>query len=31
MLYDNDILLKDLGLTNEEKENLIKELREEFP
>jgi len=31
MLYDIDILLKDLNLTNEEKENIIKELREEFP
>lgn len=31
MLYDIDILLKNLDLTNEEKEKLIKELREEFP
>ena len=31
MLYDIDILLKNLDLTNEEKGKLIKELREEFP
>ena len=31
MLYDIDILLKDLDLTNEEKAKLIKELKEEFP
>ncbi len=31
MLYDIDILLKNLDLINEEKEKLIKELREEFP
>ena len=30
-MYDIDILLKDLDLTNEEKAKLIKELREEFP
>ncbi len=31
MLYDIDILLKDLDLTNKEKEELIKQLKEEFP
>ena len=31
MLYDIDILLKDLDLTNKKKEELIKELKEEFP
>jgi len=31
MLYDIEILLKDLDLTNKEKENLIRELRNEFP
>ena len=31
MLYDIDFLFKDLNLTNKEKDDLIKELREEFP
>jgi len=31
MLYDIEILLNDLDLTNKEKEELIKELKEEFP
>lgn len=31
MLYDIEILLKDLDLTHKEKEELIKELKEEFP
>lgn len=31
MLYDVDTLFKDLNLTNEEKEKIIKELRDEFP
>ncbi len=31
MLYDIEILLEDLNLTIKEKEDLIKELRDEFP
>ncbi len=31
MLYDIEVLLKELNLSKEEKENLINELREEFP
>jgi len=31
MLYNINSLLEDLDLTKEEKESLIKELREEFP
>jgi len=31
MLYDIEMLFNDLDLTKEEKENLIKELKEEFP
>ena len=31
MLYNVDILLKDLDLTSKEKEDLINELRNEFP
>ena len=31
MLYDIEMLLKDLDLSKKEKEVLLKELREEFP
>ena len=31
MLYDIEILLENLDLTNKEKEDLISELRNEFP
>ncbi len=31
MLYDIEMLLKDLELSKEQKEDLIKELKEEFP
>ena len=31
MLYDIEMLLKDLDISKKEKEELLKELREEFP
>ncbi|MFO8020784.1 MAG: hypothetical protein R6U96_19330 [Promethearchaeia archaeon] len=31
MLYDVDTILKELHLPDQEKEDLVKELREEFP
>ena len=31
MLYDIEMLLKDLDMSKKEKEELLKELREEFP
>ena len=31
MLYNTENLLEDLNLTNKEKEDIIKELRDEFP
>lgn len=31
MLYDIEILLKQLNLTDKEKEDLVREIRDEFP
>ncbi len=31
MLYDIEVLLKEVDLSDEEKKDLIKEVREEFP